>query len=428
MRIYITLLLFLYCFVAECQQWEITELPFALPEPVSNNAVAYDVQSGEEYVYSFGGIDESKTFDGIHGRCFRVNLTTGESEYLPDLPDTLGKIAAAASVIGDTIYIMGGYHVFQNGSEKSSNKVHRFSISENAFLDDGAAIPVPIDDQVQVVYKNRYILLITGWSDFENVPNVQLYDTMTDEWSESTNVPDNNAYNSFGASGAIIGDTIYYFGGAAFGQSFPIQNTLRKGAIQNQNPQDIIWEHTFTSHVGYRMASVASDHQIHWIGGSNKTYNYNGIAYNGTGGVEPNHRILSRTTDGTWTLQENESFIPMDLRGLAIASNNTFYIAGGMESGQVVSDKILKLIFNPTSNTTITHKPDVLVYPNPANQYIRVETQTAAHVTIYNTMGKRLIVGYTNENISIKDLTNGSYFYSLKIDHSMVRGHFSVGR
>ena len=108
-----------------------------LPEPISNNAQCSGYLNGVSYIYSFGGIDSTKTSQGIHLRSYRYNTNTNVSDQLPDLPDTLGKIAAGASRIGDTIYIAGGYHVFPNGSELSSNKLHRFDIASNSFMADG---------------------------------------------------------------------------------------------------------------------------------------------------------------------------------------------------------------------------------------------------------------------------------------------------
>ena len=120
-------------------------------------------------------------------------------------------------------------------------------------------------------------------------PNVQIYDPATNSWTVGTPTPDNHEYKSFGASGAIVGNTIYYFGGAAIGNKFPIQNQLRKGVINPNEPTDITWSISIPDPkmVGYRMAATTVGNQVHWIGGSGVTYNYNGIAYNGSGGVPP---------------------------------------------------------------------------------------------------------------------------------------------
>ena len=315
----------------------------SLPEAVSNQAVSEGIVNGVPFLYSFGGIDSTKLYSGIHLRSYRINTKTGEAERIEDLPDTLGKIANAASRINDTIYVIGGYHVFQDGTERSSDRVHRFDISQNRFVEDGAKVPVPIDDQVQMVYKNRYIYLITGWSDKENVPSVQVYDALKNQWLEGTPVPDSNTFKSFGASGSIIGDTIYYLGGASMGPNFPIQSALRKGIINPVDPSEIEWTSRSLDprFAGYRMGSFERKGKLFWIGGSNITDTYNAIASDGTGGVEPNHRILR--FDGAIFIEDFNKNIPMDLRGIANIDDSLKYVIGGITKGQRTSQDIIKL-------------------------------------------------------------------------------------
>ena len=341
--------LFIFILCAGCKtdsspsgNWAITRIG-SLPEPVSNQAVSEGFVNGMPYLYSFGGIDSTKLFSGIHLRSYRFDLQTGIAERIEDIPDTLGKIASAASRINDTIYVIGGYHVFEDGSEKSSDRVHRFDVSQNQFLEDGAKVPVPIDDQVQMVYKNRYIYLITGWNDTKNVPSVQVYDAMQNRWFEGSPVPNTNSFKSFGASGSIVGDTIYYLGGASMGPNFPIQAVLRKGLVNPKDPSEIEWTaHELDSRfAGYRMGTFGRKGKVFWIGGSNTTYNYNAIAYDGTGGVEPNRRIL--TFDGRNFTEEFNKIIPMDLRGIANIDDSLKYIVGGINNAQRSSQEIIKL-------------------------------------------------------------------------------------
>lgn len=314
-----------------------------LPDRVANNAVTEGFIGDTPYLFSFGGLDSTKTYKGIHLKSYRVNLNTGKSERIPDLPDTLGKVAAGASRLGNIIYIFGGYHVFADRSELSSNKVHRYDITKNEYLTDGANIPVAIDDHVQTIYQDSLIYLITGWSDKKNVPNVQIYNSNTDSWSVGRSTPDEEVYKSFGASGTIIGHTIYYFGGATSVRGYAIHNQLRIGEINPVDPTDITWSiHTPDTNIdGYRMASTSVKGQPHWIGGSNQTYNYNGIAYNRSGGVPPNNRDLY--FDGQGWIQQQVSILPMDLRGIANISDTEKYLAGGMLSDQRVSNKVYKL-------------------------------------------------------------------------------------
>jgi hypothetical protein len=319
-----------------------------LPEAVANNAVCEGFVDDAPYLFSFGGIDETKKYSGIHLRSFRTNLETLKSERIPDLPDTLGKIAAGASRIGNIIYIIGGYHVFADGSELSSSKTHRYDVKNNKFLSDAADIPVPIDDHIQVVWKNRWIYVITGWSDSVNVPNVQIYDSNTNVWMKGSSLPDTDDYKGFGASGTIVGNAIYYFGGAK--SSYGPQNTLRKGVIDPEDPTKVSWSFSIPDSTiyGYRMASVTIHDRPYWIGGSHNTYNYNGIAYDKSGGVPTSNRILS-AYENNGKLHFNSELleqIPMDLRGIADLNNGKYYLAGGLVGDQMVTDKIFKITIN----------------------------------------------------------------------------------
>ncbi|NDK18129.1 MAG: hypothetical protein GW912_03835, partial [Zetaproteobacteria bacterium] len=313
------------------------------PEPVTNNAVSAAIINNETFIYSFGGLDQTKLFSGIHKRSYRYNSDKNTWLQLPNLPDTLGKIASAASLIKDTIYIIGGYHVFFDGHEISSDKVHRFNIKTNQFLTDGAPIPIPIDDQVQAVWRDSLIFVITGWSQKENVPNVQIYNPYTNRWKIGTSVPNSNLYKAFGANGLILKDTIFYFGGAAMGAHYPAQAHLRKGFINPKNPTEITWTEMAldTSFNSYRLAATVVKNVPHFIGGSAVTYNYNGSSYDKTGGVHPHQTDFFYKNNKIY--KNFNSLLPMDLRGLASVNDSIKYIFGGIENHQKVSTKILKL-------------------------------------------------------------------------------------
>ena len=100
-------LLFLFILFSACQgdssrdrEWVVTASG-SLPEPVSNQAVSEGFVGEVPHIFSFGGIDSTKLFSGIHLRSYRISTLTGEVERIQDLPDTLGKIASAASRIND---------------------------------------------------------------------------------------------------------------------------------------------------------------------------------------------------------------------------------------------------------------------------------------------------------------------------------------
>lgn len=380
------------------------------PEPVTNNAVCEGFSTEGVFIYSFAGIDSTLQSTGVHLRSWRMNTQTLMVDQLPDLPDTLGKIATAASRVGNVIYILGGYHVFPNGNELSSNKLHRFDIAQNQFISDGTPIPVPIDDHVQAVYKDSLIFVVTGWSNTGNVPDVQVYNTYTNSWQSGTPTPNNNNYKCFGASGQIIGDTLYYFGGAA-GFNFSAQTELRKGFINPLDPTDISWNVVELSPIleGYRSAACLTDQAIHWLGGSNVTYNYNAIAYNGSGLVSPSDHTVFYHPNGSWGSEPGMN-IPMDLRGVANISTNRKQLIGGIGSNGVVQSRVIELVYSGSLSTAESGLDNsVFLYPNPTSGLLILgET---GDCRVYNSVGSIVFekpVLY-NQRLNFDFLKSGIY-------------------
>lgn len=407
------------------QFWQITPLAEA-PELVTNNAVAEGFVNGVPYIYTFGGLDSTKLYTGIHLRSYRYNTMTNVWDTIAALPDTLGKIAAGANRVKDKIYIIGGYHVYANGGEASSDKVHIYDVNSNTYLADGANIPVAIDDQVQAVWRDSLIYVITGWSNTGNVSAVQIYNPSSDNWQAGTSVGNNNTFRSFGASGAIVGDTIYYFGGASMAGSFNVQTYFRRGIINPANPSQITWSSfTWMGLNGYRMAATTALGKVFWLGGSNVTYNYNGISYNGTGGVSPNHRSLSYDrSDHSFEVEFGYNF-PMDLRGIGNVSDTVKYLVGGMEMGQTVSHETLRLNLN--TDSVIMSVPIVPIQetinfslsPNPATERILIQTEVEDSDLEYQLMTtsgvclRKGILTKTKTSLDVSDLVGGVYFLQL---------------
>ena len=398
-----------------------------LPVRVSNNAVCEGFINQKPYLFSFGGIDSTKKYTGIHKKCFRVDLTEGTSIRIPDLPDDRGKIASAASRVGDTLYITGGYYVFQNQTERSSDKVHRYDINKNQFLPDGKPIPVATDDHVQAVWRDSLIYLITGWKDSKNIPNVQVYNPALNDWSQGTAVPNNPSFTSFGASGTIVGDTIFYFGGAASTSGFPIQNELRKGVIDPTNPMKIEWTEVDieVERVGYRMAATHVNGVPHWIGGSTETYNYDGIAYRNGRGVQPAARDLSFDF-GKILSEKHHHLLPMDLRGIAFIKEHEKYLAGGMETDQKISNKVIRLSWFPANTSEVLNGTKTSVYPNPCIDGFAFQSEfNITSIQLFNSRGQ-LVKTYTQVDeetrYSIEELCPGLYFLRLSSEGHSIGG------
>ncbi|MEO0472557.1 MAG: hypothetical protein AAF206_23265 [Bacteroidota bacterium] len=362
-----------------------------IPEPVANNAVVAASVNGQNYVYSFSGIDSSRIFSGIHLKAWRYSVGDNVWDTLPPLPDTLGKIAAGASLVKGKIYIIGGYHVFANGNEASSDRVHVFDPQTNSYLADAAPIPVPIDDHIQAVWRDSLIFVITGWSNTTNVPDVQIFNPTLNQWTVGTAVPDQLDYKVFGGSGAIVGDTIVYAGGARFGQNFPLGNVFRIGIIDPNHPTQISWSNfSDPLALGYRMAAFTSGQNVIWAGGSQVSYNFDGIAYNGSGPVAPSGRMFNYSTFSQSLFSLPDSIPPlMDFRGVAELGNDQFMLVGGMEAGPQVTARVLLMrnLLSSSSNQlensiplTFSHQQQIVS--------LKVENQLPFSVSIIDIQGK----------------------------------------
>ena len=413
------LLSFILCIscVLKGQSVEIESLS-PLPMRTSNNAVVEGFINGDPYVYSFGGIDETLVHTGIHSRAFRLDVNANAWEEIAPLPDTRPKIASSASRVDDIIYIIGGYHVAANGSEESSAKVHRYDILNNVYLEDGEDIPIAIDDQVQVV-NGPLIYVVSGWNDNNNVQDVQVYDTRSDSWAMATPVPSGNLYRCFGCSGVLIEDKIIYYGGAQ-GFGFPSRKELRVGTLSPDDPLEITWSLMTPdeSPNSYRNAAAVIEGQPVWIGGSETSYNFDGIAYNGSGGVGPAGKILLNDSDGAAPWSEIAAEVPMDLRSAGSLTSESVVIAGGMKAGQEVTDETLLLRFSflPSSTEESLSPAGFEVTPTVTTGQTTIHFQNTPEkkgpLKVINMQGQ-LVRSYLPEhrsmNLDLSGLEAGTY-------------------
>jgi len=416
------LIVFVFCNLSLSAQWEWWEELSPMPEPVTNNAVTNATVNGVPFIYSFSGLDESKECGKNHLRSFRYDTSSNEWETIDDLPDSKGgKVAAGASTVKNKIYIIGGYHISNSCGEISSRKVNIYDPETNSYLSDGADIPIAIDDHVQAVYRDSLIFVITGWSNTTNVVDVQIYNPNLDEWTKGTSVPNDPEWRVFGASGSIVGDTIYFLGGAKYtcatNACFEPSRIFRKGYINPNDPTDIIWS-SFDAPLamGYRMGAFVYGEIPFWFGGSELTYNFDGIDYNGSGGVSPLSRLLSYNGENLKELDDNSYPAIMDLRGVAQIDETSFVVAGGMLADQVVSDRTVRINLNVLldSNEDV-EVPNIKIYPNPTDDFLRIESPDANLIELYSISGDLLYSEeiIRNSTMDVSNFTSGVYLLSV---------------
>ncbi len=379
--------------------WSWTKLA-DLPISTSNNAVVEVISNTGKYVYSFGGISASLTQSDIHQRVFKYDVSQDSWTEMDEIPDTSGKIASSASFVNGKIYLIGGYHVASNGNETSSNKVHIYNPSLDTFEADGNPIPIPIDDHVQAVWKDSLIYVITGWSNTGNVPDVQIYNPKLNSWMMGTPTPNTSFYKSSGASGYILGDTIFYFGGVKDYPTFESSNILRKGIIDKNDPTLIDWTliNSGNGEPLYRGACSGHNETVFWIGGSKEAYNFNALEYYTNLPVKPNQRIYEVDLDKkTQSNIYNSQTQGMDLRGIAKLGGGNWIIAGGIDSLQQAT-KNTYLLHNPKlSDIGKANKPPLFKIKSNGD-YFDVMTENIGEVIVYDIQGR--ILYRTNKQLA----------------------------
>ncbi len=326
------------------QQSEIAD--FALPEPISNNAVA--VADGPEgpTLYSFNGLKAGKSWKDTSNAAFACVLATETCKTIASVPVREGRLASAAVTVAGKIYIFGGYTVAPNGDELSTPEVFAYDPATGRY-EQMADMPTPVDDALAVPYQNRFIYLVSGWHDEGNVSVVQMFDTQTGAWTEASPFPGTPV---FGHSGGIAGNSIIVTDGVASvlddgKRKFVAAKLTWRGDINPQNPTQISWRgvNAHSGQAKYRMAAIGDEagQRIIFAGGGDNPYNYDGIGYDGVPAKPLGGFFAYDLKSDRWLELGRLAEPSMDHRGLAKAGAD-YYIVGGMDAEQKVIDRIVK--------------------------------------------------------------------------------------
>ena len=313
----------------------------ALPFPTSNNAVAAVRRPDGFALYSFFGLEAGKTWRDVSRRAYGYDSASGRWHALPTPPVAQGRLASVAATAGGKVYLFGGYTVSETGEEVSTPEVLRFDPDANRYT-TMAPMPVPVDDSVAVVWRDRWIVLVSGWHDRANVTDVQVFDTCRNRWQASTPWP---GAPVFGHAGALHGDRLVVCDGVRLDVSaegkrqFSASNQCWQGRLSGRKTIHINWT-ALPAHPGkprYRMAAgVSADGVLLFAGGSENPYNYDGIGYDGKPSP-PSERIERfDPATGKWLDAGMLPTASMDHRGLPCVAGRCFLI-GGMLHTQTIT-------------------------------------------------------------------------------------------
>ena len=243
-----------------------TESLPALRQAVSNNAVALVSTQKGDYVYSFLGLGSGKTWQDTSLEASVLSPGASTWTRLEPVPGTSGRLAASAVSADGAAWLFGGYTVAADGSEKSIPGVYRIRPGESQ-LQWVTDMPVPVEDSVLLVHRDRYIYLVSGWHDLGNVNLVQVLDTQTMAWTQATPWPGEPV---FGHSGGISEGSLLVCDGVRIQYSadenprqFLPSSQCWSGSIDTENFRRINWR-PVPSHPGapkYRMAATGDTNQ-----------------------------------------------------------------------------------------------------------------------------------------------------------------------
>lgn len=317
-----------------------------LPEPVSNNAVAYHAPT--QTVYSFAGLSEGKTWQDVTAAAYACDMAQKTCKTIATLPDGVGRLASTAQTVGDIIYVLGGYSVAADGTETSMPEVWAYNVKAQTYSRK-ADMPVPVDDSVSLVYQDRYIYLVSGWHKDDNVVNVQIYDTQTDIWRPATDWP---GAPVFGHAGGIVDAVMVVCDGVQIvppktfdaWRTFEDINACWRGDINEEDPSVIAWRRLpqLPGKGNYRMAATGwpEASTIILAGGSDNPYNYNGIGYDKVPSQPSSHVWGYDISADKYVVFADKKLATMDHRGLVYLGAGKFLTVGGMGQGQAVLDQV----------------------------------------------------------------------------------------
>lgn len=331
-----------------------TDLP-ALPTPISNNAVtSVDHGDGTWSLYSFMGITDPTDTTTITRAAYRMDWPGGHWVRIADVPNfrQRPRIAANAVTVAGRVYVFGGYLVLDDGSEATNPRLWRYEPDTDSYT-RLANVPISVDDTVAGVFRDRYIVLVSGWHGpaNDNTPAVQLYDTQTDTWTQSTAIsapPE----GLFGHVGTVVGNCIVYADGV---RTVPFFRMFRRSFIGTIDPDSkgdlstITWAQAAT-HPGalvYRAAGshgATRDGRVLITGGTDNPYNIDGTGYDGQPSAPLDQLLAYSPQDDSWAMLTTAGAHPptMDHRGLVRVGNNWATI-GGMTASGIATNRVFML-------------------------------------------------------------------------------------
>lgn len=201
-----------------------------VPIPVrAGNTSSYS-KNGDGWLFVASGRNSNEQVIKTLQR-YRVSTNTWDTLA----PHPTGLLGGATTVLGDSLYVVGGVINPPGAGEVT---VYKYSINQNTWT-SVANLPAGVVDAKAVSYQDSIIYIGGGFSSLSAGGLMYMYNSNSNQWRAATPFPSATRRN-FGGF-AITGDTIVYMcGTAAFG-SGSFFDSVYVGVISQSDRSNITW-------------------------------------------------------------------------------------------------------------------------------------------------------------------------------------------
>lgn len=307
-----------------------------LPLPVTSNAVAAVETPAGVSVFSFLGMDSTRTPGGVTNAAFRWDVGTGEGwRALEPVPGP-GRVGASAQAVRGKLVVFGGSALGPDGSERPVARVDVYDPATGSWS-RGADMPLAVDGAASGVWRDSLVLVVGGRHNGVPVADVQWYDAAADRWMRGDPLPGEPVY---GHAGAVVGDHVVYLDGARRQDGAPpfvLDTAAWLGAVSPGVPPLLEWaplpEHPMPGLFGAAGGAVGA--LAAFVGGAEQAHGH-GAADFGGAPVSPVRQVLVYAPGaGSWRHLAAPPLASMDHRNLAVAGGVLALVGGTDDQGRV---------------------------------------------------------------------------------------------
>jgi len=374
---YLSILLLLFPILTTAQTWiELDDFPATERDDGTVFSIGNTVYCGNGRVPWWDMLADFYAFD--------VNSESWST--IAPMPEGEERQYASGFSNGEVGFVFGGV------KENFLNDLWRYDPANNQWT-PMTPLPGAVRGGTVAFVFDQTAIIAGGRNDNTIALNeVWAYDMETDTWEELSNLPYGGRWR---AAGAVLNNKAYLLCGRNEQGHF-------KSDLLEYQPETDSWEWVSNFPLPGRShtAMVALNDRLLVFGGIDSL----NIAHNDLWQFDP--------FSGQW--QELEPLPDIGRRGgMYWMWSNNFYYTTGLDTDGNRLKETWKYGW-PTSVNTLPEKEPLLVFPNPANDHIRIAELDGSQgqVTIFNATGQPVWqqpTGESTDRISLQDLPNGWY-------------------